>query len=78
MAGQCLDSSHRRKIPDDDSVFGVAVGTNELITVFAEHQVTHLRLSLHALKFLAVDCVPEANAAVCCAASTCKQAFLMR
>jgi len=55
---------HLRKFPDNDLIQRVAVSADQLVYVFTEHQVTHLRPRVNALRLRACERVPESNGSV--------------
>ena len=53
------------------------MGADKLVYVFAKHKVAYLRVSLHALRLMTVNCVPESDASVSRATATGKKSLLV-
>ena len=77
MASQGCKFAHGWELPDNDSIFRVAMGADKLVYVFAKHKVTYLRVSLNALRLMTVNCVPESDASVSRATTTGKKSLLV-
>ena len=63
--------------PNHNSVVGVAVGWDEFVRRFAEHQVAYLGAGVDRLQLQAHLCVPEFYRSVSCTSSTGQETALV-
>jgi hypothetical protein len=78
VAGQRGNLLHSRVLPHVNLILGVAMRTDEFIGVLGKHQVAHLAASLDCLQRLQLQCIPESDRSVLCAATCSEQAVLVR
>jgi len=74
---QRLHLAHRRVLPYDYLVEGVAVGRHQLVGRLREHQVADLGACVHAVDRLQGVRVPKTNAPIGRAATRCKETRLI-
>lgn len=74
---ECGNLLHCWVFPDNDLVLWKPVGWNNFIGCFGEHQIANLAACVDVVDWLQSMSVPESDAFITCATSTCEKSFLV-
>lgn len=78
MACQGRNFLHCWVLPHNDLVKGITMSAHNLVHIFREHQVAHLRPSINRAYRLESMSVPEPNTSISSTSSRSQETILMR